>query len=278
MAQDSIGFIGGGNMACSIIGGLIADGRPAQSIRVSDPNESQISNINQRWPGVQTTTRNTDVAGQADVVVLAVKPQVLQAVARELSAALQAKRPLVISIAAGVRERDLGRWLGGNLAIVRCMPNTPALVRSGATGLYANSAVSPAQRDSAESILRAVGLTLWFEQEEALDAVTAVSGSGPAYFFFVMEAIEQAGVELGLSREAARLLSLETAFGAAKLALESRDDAATLRKRVTSKGGTTERAIAELEQGGLRALFQKALAAAAQRSRELAEELGADEK
>ena len=163
-----------------------------------------------------------------------------------------------------------------HLPIVRCMPNTPALVRSGATGLYANAQVSPDQRDQAETLMRAVGLTVWFDAESALDAVTALSGSGPAYFFLVMEALEEAGVKLGLDREAARLLTLETAFGAAKLALESREDAATLRARVTSKGGTTEQALAVLEGGGLRRLFEQAVDAANARAKTLADQLGND--
>ena len=215
------------------------------------------------------------MAAVADVVVLAVKPQVLKPVATALAEAVQKRRPLIISIAAGVRTPAIARWLGGEVALVRAMPNTPALVASGATALYATAAVSPAQRALAESILRAVGLTLWLEDEAQMDAVTALSGSGPAYFFLVMEALEEAAVNgLELPRDIARLLTLQTAFGAAKMALESAEDMATLRARVTSPGGTTERAVEVLENGRLRALFAAALAAARQRSIEIAERLG----
>ncbi|HDP89015.1 MAG TPA: pyrroline-5-carboxylate reductase [Thioalkalivibrio sp.] len=276
MHNDSISFIGGGNMAASIIGGLVADGRAPDSITVADPSPEALSALAARWPGLRTTGDNREAAATAGIVVLAVKPQVMRSVAEDLAGTIASSRPLVVSIAAGVRAGDIDRWLGGGQAIVRCMPNTPALVRSGASGLYANTTVSETQRNAAERILRAVGLTLWVDDEARLDAVTAVSGSGPAYFFYVMEAMQAAGEKLGLAPEHARLLVLETAFGAAKLALESADDAAALRARVTSRGGTTERAIQTLEAGGLMALFEEALAAAAERARELGDELGKD--
>jgi pyrroline-5-carboxylate reductase len=185
-------------------------------------------------------------------------------------------QPLIVSIAAGVRTRNLLQWLGPDTAVVRAMPNTPALVRSGATALFPTARVSDDHRNLAESILRAVGLTLWVDREELMDAVTALSGSGPAYFFLVMEALQTAAVSAGLPRETADLLTLQTAFGAAKMALESEDDVALLRQRVTSPGGTTERALQVLEQGGLRSLFANAIEAARQRSEELAELLGGD--
>lgn len=274
--NDSICFIGGGNMAASIIGGLVADGRAPEGIIVADPSAETLAGLAARWPGLCTTSDNHAAAADAGILVLAVKPQVMRAVTEDLLPTVARTRPLIVSIAAGVRAGDIDRWLGGGHAIVRCMPNTPALVRSGASGLYANLAVSAAQRNAAERILRAVGLTLWVGNEAQLDAVTAVSGSGPAYFFYVMEAMQAAGEKLGLAPEQARLLVLETAFGAAKLALESTDDAATLRARVTSPGGTTERAIRALESGGLMPLFEQALAAAADRARELGDELGKD--
>jgi pyrroline-5-carboxylate reductase len=224
---------------------------------------------------VHTETRNRELVESSEVVVLAVKPQVIREVARDLAEAVQTRRPLVISVAAGVRAADLQRWLGGNCALVRCMPNTPALVQSGATALFATETVSDSQKDVAESILRAVGLALWIESEDLMDAVTALSGSGPAYFLLVMEALQEAGEALGLSHKTAHLLSLQTAFGAAKMALESSEDVAALRQQVTSPGGTTERALAVLEDGGLRELFNQALTAARDRSRELAEQLGA---
>jgi pyrroline-5-carboxylate reductase len=186
---------------------------------------------------------------------------VLRPVAEELAGVIQARRPLVISIAAGVREPDLGRWLGGETAIVRTMPNTPALVGSGATALFANSRATEEQRQIAESIMRAVGLTVWVGEERMLDAVTALSGSGPAYFFLLMEALEKIGVRLGLNPEVARLLTLQTAFGAAKMALESPDNPAALRARVTSPGGTTERAISVFQDEQLDALIARSLAA-----------------
>ena len=207
-------------------------------------------------------------------MVLAVKPQVLQDVAGDLSAALAQQRPLVISIAAGIREATLRSWLGENTAIVRAMPNTPALVQSGATALYANTRVTEQQRSLAESILRAVGLVIWVEDEDLMDAVTALSGSGPAYFFLFMEAMQAAGMELGLPADTARLLTLQTAFGAARMALESPEDAGTLRRHVTSPGGTTEAAINILQQGELQELVRRALQGAAERSKELAGEFG----
>ena len=269
---QTIAFIGAGNMARSLIGGLIADGYDPRKILACDPVEQQRAQLEQRY-GIRTEADNAAAAAQADNVVLAVKPQVMQEVAKSLADAVQQHKPLLISIAAGIREAALSRWLGGNVALVRCMPNTPALVQSGATGLYANPNVGHRQRQTAESILRAAGLTVWVEDETLLDAVTAVSGSGPAYFFLVMEAIENAGVELGLEREQARLLSLQTAFGAAKMALESDEGAAALRRRVTSPGGTTERAIEILQEGKLEALFSRALAGARERCRELSDQL-----
>lgn len=274
--NEPIAFIGAGNMARSLIGGLVADGWPEDALWAVDPNPGQREVLAAQWPGLHLGEDGAEAIAHADVVVLAVKPQVLGEVCRALAGAVQARRPLIVSIAAGVRSADIERWLGGQLAVVRCMPNTPALVGCGATGLAANERVSPTQRAVAESILRAVGLTVWLDDESALDAVTALSGSGPAYLFLVMEALEDAGVQLGLPRETARLLALQTAFGAAKLALESDEDAATLRARVTSRGGTTERALQVLETGGLRELMAQALTAARDRSRELADQLGRD--
>lgn len=274
MATHSIAFIGAGNMARSLIGGLLAGDWPAERIRVSDPDPAQLEILGQQCPGVFITEDNEICVEKADVVLFAVKPQTLRTAARGLAQSLSGRDVLIVSIVAGVRTHDLLRWLGAQFAVVRCMPNTPALVSSGATGLYANSLVSTDQHDTAESILRAVGLTLWFDKETLLDVVTALSGSGPAYFFLVMEAMEQAAVGLGLSKESARLLTLQTAFGASKLALESKEEIATLRRHVTSKGGTTERAVAELEKGQIRELFTQALSVAADRSNELATKFG----
>ena len=198
----------------------------------------------------------------------------MKTVAEEIRDSVQAKKPLVISIAAGVREKEINRWLGGDVAIVRAMPNTPALIQAGATALYANSKVSNDRRNIAETIMRAVGVVLWIEDEQQMDVVTALSGSGPAYFFLFMETLEAAGHALGLNKETARLLTLQTAFGATKMALESTEDCATLRQRVTSPGGTTEQALRIFEEGNLRQLISQAVTAAAKRSEELAQQFG----
>lgn len=273
MKQQHIGFIGGGNMASSLIGGLIQDGYPPQQITVSDLSQDKLNQLQSQFK-INTTQDNADLCGQVSVLVLAVKPQNMHEVAGQIQPAVQANRPLVVSIAAGIREADLDRWLGGNLAIVRCMPNTPALVQTGATGLHANTAVSEAQRDVTESILRAVGLTVWVDQESDIDTVTALSGSGPAYFLLVIEALQAAAINAGLPCETAQILAQQTALGAAKIALESSDSPEVLRQRVTSPGGTTERAIGVLQAGGLSTLFEQALVAAKQRSEELSDQLG----
>ena len=273
MKQQALGFIGAGNMAASLISGLIADHYPADQIWVSDINEAALANLAERY-GVHTTTRNIIVAEHAEILVLAVKPQILRAVVEELAGTLQSRRPLVVSIAAGITSASIDRWADGNMAIVRCMPNTPAMVKTGATGLCANACVTDAQRSQAEAILRAVGLTVWVDEESQLNAVTALSGSGPAYFFLMMEAMEDAGVALGLDRATARLLSQQTALGAGRIAIESEDPPAELRRRVTSPGGTTERAIATFEEGGLSPLVARAMEAAAHRAAELSEQLG----
>ena len=274
MHPRTIGFIGGGNMAASLLGGLLADGTPASQLWASAPSEATRQRLKETF-GIHVVADNTEVVRHCNVVVLAVKPQKMHEVCTEIAATVRTAKPLVVSIAAGVRTADMERWLGGNIALIRTMPNTPALVQCGATALYATPQVNNSQREAAETIMRAVGLTLWLEDEPLMDAVTALSGSGPAYFFLMLEALEEAGAKLGLPAETSRLLALQTAFGAAKMALESPDDCATLRKRVTSPGGTTERAIGILEQGNLRGLFATALAGACDRAEELAKQLGA---
>jgi pyrroline-5-carboxylate reductase len=271
--NKNIAFIGGGNMARSLIGGLIADGYPAERIIVADPASEQLAALAAEF-AIQPASSNQAAVQQADAVLLAVKPQIMQAVVTELGAAVRARQALVISIAAGVRIADLERWLGGSTAIVRTMPNTPALVRSGATALYANARADAAQRNLAESLLRTAGLTCWLDNEQAMDVVTAISGSGPAYFFLLMEALEAAGEQLGLPADTSRLLVLQTALGAAKMALESGIAPAELRRQVTSPGGTTEAGIAALETGDFRALVAQAAAAAATRADELGRMLG----
>lgn len=267
----TVTFIGAGNMARSLIAGLMND-NTSLNIRVADPDQAQLDVIRRHWPEVEVGTDNLTMIDDADMVVLAVKPQLMATVTTPLREKAQLQRPVFVSVAAGIRESSLNDWLGGGLPVVRCMPNTPALVQAGATGLYANAQVSAEQRSQAESILRAVGIALWFDEEDKLDAVTAVSGSGPAYFFLVMEAMQKAAESLGLKPEEANLLVVQTALGAAKLALESDDMPAELRRKVTSKGGTTEAALAKLNEGGLVELFGEALQAAANRSRELAKQ------
>ena len=272
MSTPSIAFIGAGNMAAALIGGLIADGTDPQSILATDPDADRRQSLAAQ-AGIRVLADNHAAVEGADIVVLAVKPQVLETVARDLADTIQQRHPLVISIAAGVRSDTLQRWLGGKVALVRSMPNTPAMLQTGATALFASPQVDDAQRNQAESVVRAVGLAQWVDEESLMDAVTALSGSGPAYFFLVIEAMEAAGVALGLPAETARLLTLQTALGAARMAIESADDPATLRRKVTSPGGTTEQAIRQFEEDGLRDIFMRALRAARDRSIELSQQL-----
>lgn len=268
--QENIGFIGGGNMARSLIGGLIASGIKSTAIHVADPNPPTLQRLANDF-GVTTHDQNQTLVDTCDVVVFAVKPQVLQEVARQLQLD---NSKLIITIAAGINTSSLEQWLTAQQPIVRAMPNTPALVQSGASGLYANTHVSTKQKETAESILRAVGLTVWVENEAQMDAVTALSGSGPAYFFLFIEALENAGTKLGLTAETARLLAIETAFGASKLALEADTEPAQLRQQVTSPGGTTEQAIRVFLENDLPGLVENAMTAAYQRAEQLAVELG----
>lgn len=267
MAQQLIGFIGAGNMATSLAGGMIAKGiRPAR-IWMSDPSPERLEEV-ARLHRVHVSADNLDVAGRADVLVLAVKPQAMAAVCEPLREIIRARQPLVISIAAGVTVENLRQWLG-EASIVRCMPNTPALVRAGATGLYAAAGVSAEQRDTASQILGAVGLTFWFDNEQELDAVTAVSGSGPAYFFLLMETLIDAAKAQGLKPDTARQLVLQTAWGAAQLAITSEVGPDVLRQRVTSPGGTTAAALGVFEEAGFAEQVQAAVAAARERSETL---------
>ncbi|MDO9168245.1 MAG: pyrroline-5-carboxylate reductase [Methylobacter sp.] len=272
MKIHKIGFIGGGNMASSLISGLIASGHTPEQIWVSDINPDTLTDLAKQLH-INTSINNDDIINAVDVVVLAVKPQTLSAVAQSVAALIQQKKSLVVSIAAGINQNSLSRWLGADTAIVRCMPNTPALVLTGATALHANDKVTAEQRDLAENILRSVGIALWVNDEAELDAVTAVSGSGPAYYFLLMEAMEKAALELGLSEQTARLLVQQTALGAAKIALESAESPEQLRKRVTSPGGTTQQAIETFEQGGFTELVSKALHAARDRSIEMSKQM-----
>ncbi len=276
MIGKNIAFIGGGNMATSLIGGLIARGYRAAGIRVSDPVKDNRRRLAENF-GVVAVADNNDAVQGAEVVILAVKPQVMAAVATGLAPALDS-RPVVVSIAAGIPVRALQSWLGPDMPVVRCMPNTPALVGSGATGLFASPQVSEAQKADTGDILAAVGTVDWVADEALIDAVTALSGSGPAYFFLVMEAMQKAGVAMGLPTETARQLTLQTALGAARMATSSGEDVAELRRRVTSPGGTTERAIGRFVDGGLPELFASAMNAALDRAREMATEFSDSRK
>jgi len=268
--MHKVTFIGGGNMAAAIIGGLVASGLQPADIEVVEINAEARAQLAARF-GVVTHSDLSQARLHA-LVVLAVKPQTVPAVAAALAACLDGQ--LVVSIAAGVRVADLSRWLGGHARIVRAMPNTPALVQAGIAGLYAPPAVGQDARSQAEAVLRAVGGVVWVDDEPQLDAVTAVSGSGPAYVFYFIESLEAAAAALGLGAATARQLALQTFFGAAKLALESGEEPTVLRQRVTSKGGTTERGIAALEQAAVKQAIAQAAAAASLRSAELGDELG----
>ena len=271
MNTQKIGFIGGGNMASSLISGLIASGHSPQDLWVSDINQDTLKVLAKNL-NVNTSTNNDDIINAVDVVVLAVKPQILSTVAKNATASIQQKQPLVVSIAAGISQQSLSQWLGNNIAIVRCMPNTPALVLTGATALHANEQVTAEQHDLAENIMRSVGIALWVNDESELDVVTAVSGSGPAYYFLLMDAMEKAAIEMGMNEVTARLLVQQTALGAAKIALESSESPEQLRKRVTSPGGTTQQALETFEEGGFTALVSKALHAARDRSIEMSKQ------
>ncbi len=268
MTQATLCFIGAGNMAGSMIGGLVANDYPANRIIGCDINQARLAQLHADF-NINTETDINQAVSQADIVILAVKPQAMQTVCRSITQ-LQ-HRPLFISIAAGLRETDINRWLGGGLPMVRCMPNTPALVAQGAAGLYANEQVSEKQKQQAESILQSTGITVWVNTEDQLDAVTAISGSGPAYFFLFIEALEKAAIQLGLDDDTAARLARQTALGAATMATDK--DVVELRQQVTSPGGTTEQAIASFLANDLHGIVAQATAAAHARSIELAEQL-----
>jgi pyrroline-5-carboxylate reductase len=268
-----LAFIGGGNMAAALISGLTKRGLSSDRFVVADPNAQQLQCLVRDY-GVGTAADNAAAVQGAEVVVLAVKPQQMRAVALGLAPHLTASPPLVISVAAGIPHAALARWFGSQVPVIRTMPNRPALNGFGATGLYAPAAVGAAYRALAESIMAAVSATVWVEHESQMDTVTALSGSGPAYFFLFMEALEAAAHERGLPTDIAHRLTLETAFGAAQMARQSLDSLATLREQVTSKGGTTAAALEVLDAAGLRAIVAHAVAAADRRSAELAAEFG----
>jgi pyrroline-5-carboxylate reductase len=269
----NISFIGGGNMAAALIGGLAGKLTAAANIHVVDVNADALRRLQQQY-GVTTAQQVDSAIAAADVIVLAVKPQQMRDVAAQLRP--QVSKQLVLSIAAGIRGADLSRWLGGHGAIVRTMPNTPALIGQGITGMAALPGVSDQQRQAADAIMRAVGGTVWLDDESLIDPVTAVSGSGPAYVFYFIEAMQQAAQEMGLTAEQGTKLAIATFTGAAQLAAQSPDPVSVLRERVTSKGGTTYAALTSMEGSGVKAAIVKALHAAAARGKELGEEFGKD--
>lgn len=270
--SPTISFIGAGNMASAIIGGMLDSGFKAANIWVSAPDDGHLQSIRKRF-GISVTTDNRYCAQQGDMVVLAVKPQVMADVCSDIAPIAQNTRPLMVSIAAGLEATTLDEWLGGGLPLVRVMPNTPSLVGRGAAGLFANSHVTDQQKAMVESVFSSIGSALWVEKESLLHAVTALSGSGPAYFFLMLEALEEAATEAGIASDTARQLAIQTMAGAAEMAARSEHDPAQLKRNVMSPGGTTEQAIHAFEDGGLRELVKKAYSAAYKRSGELAKEL-----
>ncbi|MDO1529102.1 pyrroline-5-carboxylate reductase [Fulvimonas sp. R45] len=271
-----IAFIGGGNMARSLIGGLLRHGTAAASLRAAEPQAAAREALGRDF-GIATFADNALAAAEAEVVVLAVKPQVMPAIREGLRDALQRHRPLLVSIAAGVRLDQLERWFGA-LPIVRCMPNTPALIGAGATGLVANARVSPPQRAQAQHILDAAGLTRWIDDEALMDTVTALSGSGPAYFFALVEALEDAAAAQGLPRDTARALAVQTCLGAGRMLAESGEAPGELRRRVTSPNGTTQAALESFAADDLPRIVARAVAAATRRGGELAAALDGQER
>ena len=268
-----IGFIGGGNMATALIGGLAGKLTAGANIHVVDVNAGALKKLEQQF-GVTSAQQIGSALNQAEVIVLAVKPQQMKDVVAQLKPHLSSQ--LVLSIAAGIRAVDLSRWLGGHAAIVRTMPNTPALIGQGITGMVALAGVSDAQRAAADAIMRAVGATVWLDDEALIDPVTAVSGSGPAYVFYFIEAMQQAALEMGLSAEQGTQLAVATFVGASQLAAHSSEPISLLRERVTSKGGTTYAALTSMDASGVKDAIVTALKAAAARGKELGEEFGRD--
>jgi pyrroline-5-carboxylate reductase len=266
-----IGFIGGGNMASALIGGLIEKLTIPANIHVIDPNQAALSKMESEF-GVSTALSIDATLAQMDVIILSVKPQQMRDVIAALAPFLSSQ--LILSIAAGIRATDISRWLNGYNKIVRTMPNTPALIGMGITGLVALPGVDQIQKQAAQDIMQAVGSIVWLEDEGLIDAVTAVSGSGPAYVFYFIEAMQQAAIELGLNEEQGTQLAIATFNGAAQLALRSNEPVAVLRERVTSKGGTTYAALCSMEESGIQAAIVKAIKAAAVRGKELGDEFG----
>lgn len=261
--QKKLAFIGAGNMATSLIGGLISKGYDSKNIWASNPDTKKLSELEQKF-AINVTENNITAAEHANVIILCVKPDKIKAVCAELVEIIQKQKPLIISIAASITTPTLEKWLTSSVAIVRCMPNTPSLVNAGASGLYANSAATTEQKNQAESILRAVGIVVWVDDEKLIDTITVLSGSGPAYFFYLMEVLQDTAMKLGLPRDMAQLLTIQTALGSAKMAMETQANITQLRELVTSKGGTTESAFNILKKADLPKYFYEALKQAQQ--------------
>lgn len=274
MDMPTIAIIGAGNMGASLMGGFIRHGYPADKLCAVDKDAAHLQMLAEKL-NIQTSTDALTAASQAKVIIFAVKPNGFEQAALAIKPALQ-HLPLIISVAAGIKMTSISHWLGQDMPIIRTMPNTPALIGCGATALVANAKVSAEQKDLAESLLRAVGIVEWIKDEAQMDTVTALSGSGPAYFFLVMEAMQAAAESQGLSPEVAKMLTLQTALGAARMAMESESSLIDLRHHVTSPGGTTEKAINVLEEHDIKGIFKQAIEAARQRSQELAKILGED--
>ena len=272
MNLDTVGFIGGGNMTRAIAGGLLDNGYDAQKVSIAEPSDEQRVALGESLPGVFLSADNANVVARSGCIVLSVKPQIIAAVCKDLSSAVQATKPLVISIAAGPRIEDIDAWLGGNNAVVRAMPNQPALLRKGVSGIYSNGLTTDEQMAAATNILSAVGPVVAVANEADIDAVTAVSGSGPAYFYLLIDMIAKTGVELGLDEDVAVQLATQTAVGATTLAKQSGESMDTLISRVRSPGGTTAAALDALLESGVRDIFSQALTAARDRATELADD------
>jgi len=274
--QPTIAFIGAGNMCRAIFGGMIKNGYSAEKITATGRNIDKLADLAAQ--GINVTTDNAHAIKNSQVVVFGVKPQMMQAVCEPLAEVCQAQQPLIISVAAGITAQSLEAWLGGNLAVVRCMPNTPSLVQEGASALCANVLVNQQQKDIAQQVIANTGLALWVDSEAQLDVVTALSGSGPAYFFLLMESMIDAAVSQGLTRETATQLAMQTARGAAVIAQEEEDSPAELRRKITSPKGTTEQAILSFQGAGFADMIKAGMQANIERSEQLAEEFGANPK
>jgi pyrroline-5-carboxylate reductase len=272
MTNNNLAFIGGGNMTRAIVGGLLASGFDASNILVSEPVAEARDSLAKDLPGITTSGDNKAMAAAASAVMLSVKPQILPTVCRELRQTLQDTRPLIMSIAAGTRGADIDGWLGGGLSVVRIMPNQPSLVRRGVSGLFANQQTSEGEKARAAEIMGAVGSVVWVDSEADIDAVTAVSGSGPAYFFLLIDMLTKTAVQMGLTEGVAKTLAIETASGAAALAAAETEDMEVLIERVRSPGGTTAAALDSLDSANVRDIFSTAITSARDRANALADE------